>query len=397
MFNELYKLTLKSYNVEINLNNDLQKLVSIESEFSLILKEITNLADNKISTEGFGEYLQVIIDKFKMLLEKFILFYKNITMRINVFLINICKDINKITDELRYIRNKTKVKLSKDTLIFLYKNYPTSDVTRIGLAIPAIFNNLKTIYLDIENSLIDGGFDDFESTDLYYTKGKVISLENIDGKLEIKETILENNKKVEELEIGYGEFLTLGKELDKIGYNIKEIFNNLNKVNDKVYNKIKEINSIKNDKIDVKYIRNLTLIYNKVFSILFKNIIDNYKVLRKFLKMVIKDASFSSSLGYELFIKLCKEDPDFFKRSPVHGVIASPNDMEVIEEKGKLYINLKKLVNPNIIDYYAFTSTSIIKNEYLKNVVNKMNWVRANSKLGIYGWLRVRSYYKEIE
>lgn len=297
------------------------------------------------SQEGLGTVFHTIVEAIKKAIEKIKDWFKSMWAKINIFLINVFKYIDKVADEFRYLRNKDQLSFGPTVINQFYKLFPTADINNPITAIEGSLNCLSN-FEKVAADIIRNGHQ-FKPGDKYviYDNGAEITYFSKPDTKDNKLVLVPKVSKAE-ITVGYKPkpeatqgmttsfdvWLNFAKALDKARYDINRIVATIEKISkstEATANLLEKSPTTRADSKDA--LQNILTLQSKGVMTVTFNYIDIIKKATKFLKLVLKNAEDGGMAGYLKFIN-AYNSPNSKLKEEISKVLlvpgSEPNTME---------------------------------------------------------------------
>lgn len=383
---EGYLDSIKTLETQINVNKVLGDLNKVKSTSLLTMEsldlypQVNAWGSVEVVNEGLWQGIKNFIEMIIAAIQKMIDWFKSIFTRIEVELIKRLYAFNKIADEFRACRYKETIVLSPKAINYFNNNFlipketsgDWSNYFSFTLDNPSEMVNelINKAYLNVKEVLdvqlkslyIAGG--SFGKLDINLFIGKTnnefnILVEKDEGVLHLEKVTGGSPTKVERgQEIKFVKILALADDVDKLRYNIKNIYKNYIQLLESSKKEVELIKS-KTDGLNTNTLKNIMLIQNKAIPISIKSTIKTLGSITKFLRYALKNAAESSSLGYEIFIKNKDKYADFIGKEDLGDI----NALKLVHNGEYLYIETKGSAGPFAV-HLSMTMTDTAYNDF---------------------------------
>lgn len=315
-----------------NINNDILKLSKITSYQTGIESGYYNENYN-ISQEDIRSFIESIINKIKEFISKINNWVNTNWDKIKLEYYSRFGNFSSLTKELRYIRDKNEIWLSKKTLDLFYRTYPNIDVKQINKITIELNNSLLT-FENYVKDFINGNKKEL----LVYDIGG--ETKTFNGYITKKENHNFKESGEDGIEIPYNNVLELSKNIEIIINNISIFNKSVKNVNNIVLHKIEELkNNSLNTSVD--NIKELMSIQSECIPNILRWYTRSISIYRKLMHSILKDNIESGANGYQLFINTCLANPDFYNANNFKKDLGDPKYFKLVNQGDYLYIDFK--------------------------------------------------------
>lgn len=336
---------------------------------------------NVISTEGFVDAIKHIIEKIKEFFSKFTIWLKKTWPKILIYLNKVMSYFDNTFQNFNYIKNKYNIIMPNEIIDYWSNNLGQVSVEPDGIHLSfgmtnVFFKNLNTLVgMVIEDKDLRyintglRGIDSFDAAEnslnnendvvvciTYCLKNKVkfiASDEN--GNLYHKEIELTNNdkaKKFYNFKFKHDELIKSVSDTKSFRQNIDGYMSNYNHLQNIIDKTIKSININNASDEDKRKLKNLFVLSSKAMVDMLYMLSDLCSVSKKYIKMVVKEYSKTTLIGYEWLATAIKEKNSLVLKSLASMLTVNHGGLIKIEESD-LY-NIKIVTNGKV----AYLDTS---------------------------------------
>lgn len=306
--------------------------------------------ESYVSKEGLGTVIKQIVEAIKKCIAKIAEWFRGMWAKINVFLVNIFKYIDKVADEFRYLRNKSELVLSSSLVQDFKDLFPFADIKNPVTAIlPSLscLSNFEKLAADVVKS----GHVFKSEKYVVYDNGQVESFffrpDNGAGVTQLTFISKQDKRKSGDepkyatdkpMTTSFDPWLTFAVELDKARFSINKISSSIKKASDSC-NVLAEAIEKNPDTVpnSTDVLKNILLLQNKGALAVTFNYIDIIRKATKFLKKVAKSAEETSAEGYKMFLKAYANSKDLQTKLE----LGAPSTLSVVDKGEILYISAK--------------------------------------------------------
>lgn len=321
--------------------------VALESLCDFKYKE-----SNIISTEGFVDTIKHIIEKIKEFFSKFTIWLKKTWPKMLIYLNKVMSYFDNTFQNFNYIKNKYNIIIPNDVIDYWSDNLGQVSVEPDGIHLSfgitnEFFKNLNNLVgmvidnKDLHNINIESkGIDSFDvaknslnnENDVvvcitYCLKNKVkfiASDEN--GNLYHKEINLTNNDKAKKFynyKFKHDELIKSVSDTKSFRQNIDGYMSNYNHLQNIIDKTIKSININNASDEDKRKLKNLFVLSSKAMVDILYMLSDLCSVSKKYIKMVVKEYSKTTLIGYEWLATAIKEKNNLVLKSLANMISAN--------------------------------------------------------------------------